>query len=46
VSLARRVPGYEIEGLLGRGGMAEVFKARALRPPRAGRLVALKMLLR
>ena len=41
----RRVSGYEIEGLLGRGGMAEVFRARPLQGPRAGREVALKMLL-
>lgn len=42
---ARRVIGYEIEALLGRGGMAEVWKARATQGPRTGALVALKLLL-
>ncbi len=45
MSGARRVSGYEIESLLGRGGMAEVWKARATTGPRAGRVVALKLLL-
>jgi len=45
VTGVRRVPGYEIEALLGRGGMAEVFRARAIEGPRAGTLVALKLLL-
>ena len=40
-----RVPGYRVEALLGRGGMAEVFRARALAGPRAGWPVAIKMLL-
>ena len=35
---------YEILQLLGRGGMAEVYKARAIEGPRAGQLVALKRL--
>jgi serine/threonine protein kinase len=37
--------GYEIEALIGRGGMAEVFLARIAQGPRAGRPVALKRLL-
>jgi serine/threonine-protein kinase len=36
---------YELESLLGRGGMAEVFKARALAGPREGQEFALKRLL-
>jgi len=35
---------YEIVQLLGRGGMAEVYKARVLEGPRAGQLVAVKRL--
>lgn len=40
-----KVPGYRVEALLGRGGMAEVFRAKALAGPRAGWPVAIKMLL-
>lgn len=36
---------YELLGLLGQGGMARVYKARALEGPRAGQLFALKRLL-
>jgi serine/threonine-protein kinase len=37
-----RIPGYEVEGQLGRGGMGVVFRARHLR---LNRIVALKMAL-
>ncbi|HEY7725554.1 MAG TPA: serine/threonine-protein kinase [Anaeromyxobacteraceae bacterium] len=39
-----RIGEYALEGLLGSGGMAEVYRARAVSGPRAGRLVALKRL--
>ena len=37
----KRIGGYIVRGLLGRGGMAKVFKVR---PPKGGPLVALKLL--
>ncbi len=39
------IGGCAIEALVGRGGMAEVFRARALDGPRAGQAVAVKRLL-
>src|SRR5262245_18725316 len=36
------IPGYEVEGVLGRGGMGIVFRARHLR---LNRIIALKMVL-
>ncbi len=36
---------YALEALVGRGGMAEVFRAKVVQGPRAGRVVALKRLL-
>jgi serine/threonine protein kinase len=40
-----RFAGYEVEALIGRGGMAEVFLGRVAEGPRAGRAVALKRVL-
>src|SRR5512145_2226862 len=43
--MSAEVAGYTLEALVGRGGMAEVYRAVALRGPHAGRTVALKRLL-
>lgn len=40
-----RFDAYELEALIARGGMADVWRARALEGPHAGRAVALKRLL-
>jgi eukaryotic-like serine/threonine-protein kinase len=45
VSLPLRIGRYEVLGLLGQGGMAEVFKVRAAQGTLAGRELALKRLL-
>jgi serine/threonine protein kinase len=42
--MEKRFAGYEIEALIGRGGMADVYRARALAGPRVGQTVALKRL--
>jgi serine/threonine protein kinase len=39
------IPGYRIDALIGKGGMAEVYRAVALSGRRAGREVAVKRLL-
>jgi eukaryotic-like serine/threonine-protein kinase len=39
------IPGYALEGLVGKGGMAEVFKARGTDGPLVGEVLALKRLL-
>jgi serine/threonine protein kinase len=41
----RRLAGYELVALAGRGGMAEVWRAVAREGPRAGQVVAVKRLL-
>jgi serine/threonine protein kinase len=43
--VSAEIAGYVLEALVGRGGMAEVYRAVALRGPHAGRTVALKRLL-
>ncbi|HSD22369.1 MAG TPA: serine/threonine-protein kinase [Anaeromyxobacter sp.] len=43
--MSAEVAGYVLEALVGRGGMAEVYRAVALDGPHAGRTVALKRLL-
>ena len=40
-----RIAAYEIEALIGRGGMAEVYRGRIVGGPRAGAPVAVKRLL-
>jgi serine/threonine protein kinase len=45
VTTARLFAGYEIEALVGKGGMAEVYRAVVREGPLAGRHVALKRLL-
>jgi len=41
----RRIAGYDLTALAGRGGMAEVWRATAREGPLAGRVVAVKRLL-
>jgi serine/threonine protein kinase len=45
MTVGRELAGYQIEALIGRGGMAEVWRATVRSGPRAGRTVALKRLL-
>ena len=42
--IGRRFAGYEVDALLGKGGMAEVHRATVADGPLAGRVVALKRL--
>jgi eukaryotic-like serine/threonine-protein kinase len=43
--IPRIFAGYEVEALVGKGGMAEVYRARVHDGPAAGKVVALKRLL-
>ena len=45
MTLVSQLAGYRVEALVGKGGMAEVYRAVALDGPRAGETVALKRLL-
>lgn len=45
MSTARTFAGYRLDALVGKGGMAEVYRAVALEGPRIGREVAVKRLL-
>ncbi|HET7826268.1 MAG TPA: serine/threonine-protein kinase [Anaeromyxobacter sp.] len=45
MTTSRAFAGYRIDALIGKGGMAEVYRAVALDGPRVGRQVALKRLL-
>jgi eukaryotic-like serine/threonine-protein kinase len=45
VSTGRFFAGYRLDALVGKGGMAEVYRAVALEGPRIGRQVAVKRLL-
>jgi serine/threonine protein kinase len=45
VTAPRRLAGYDLLALAGRGGMAEVWRAEAREGPLAGRVVAVKRLL-
>jgi serine/threonine protein kinase len=45
VSAPRRFAGYDLEALIGKGGMAEVYRATVREGPRAGQTVAVKRLL-
>ena len=42
--MPHRFAGYQLLALIGRGGMADVYRARALSGPRAGQEVAVKQL--
>ena len=44
MSAGSRFAGYQLQSLIGKGGMAEVYRATALTGPRAGQQVAVKQL--